>query len=619
MSFQSKFQKNILFLLLASLITPVGIISGYSIFSSTATIRDVVYDGMKSDSSVLINFYIEELEYDLAFLSQVPPIRGIIRARENEGIDPVDQSTETAWRQRLETTFKAFLSSSSTYYQVRYLDETGQELVRVDYREGAPVVISPADLQDKSQTDYFQDTMQLQPGEFYVSKINLNREQNQIEIPYRPVIRYAVPVFNAAGQRRGIVITNILIQQGFELSQTNIQTDRDLIVVNRDGDYLLHPNAEKEWGFELGHTENLKNDYPPEVAEAILTNESGFIQKGTPYLIYYDRVAPDPQHPDSTFILIYQSLSSSVFAPVRRLTFLTIVIVLVTLGLATPLVMMVLRRVIQSVLGLTGTVAGFSGQLLSTLDQQSSITNQQSLMVKQTTATMETLKQSSQQSVQQAERALANAQQAIARLNDGTSAMTRSLQVLETLNVTVNAIATQTQALQNKATQISQVSTLVGDLAGQTNMLALNAAVEAVRAGEQGKGFAVVASEIRKLADASKQSGATIQTLVQDIQRAVQETVSATTDGTQTVETSTTISHDTAAIFTEVTRAIQSVLESSQQIAQNCSEQASAVQQVSQTMTMLNQGAQENVQGILQTRQGAQRLNDAGANLKNLI
>lgn len=619
MKFQSKFQKKILFLLLASLITPVGIISSYSIFSSRATIREVVYDEMKSDSSVVIDFYIKELESDLQFLSQVPPIQGIIRARENEGIDPLDQSTEGLWKNRLEAIFRTFLDSNATYYQLRYLDETGQEVVRVDYRQDVPVVIPEAELQNKSQTDYFQDTMRLQPGELYVSKINLNREQNQIETPYRPVIRYAVPVFNAAGQRRGIVVTNILIQQGFELSQANIQTDRDLIVVNRDGDYLLHPDADKEWGFELGHTENLQNDYPPEVAEAILTNESGFIQAGTPYLIYYDRVTPDPQHPNSTFILMYQSLSSVAFAPVRHLTLLTLVSVVLTLGFTTPIVTIVLRRLIRSVWGLMRSVAGFSGQLLATLDQQSSITDQQSLMVQQTTATMEQLHQSSQQSVQQAEHALAIAQQAITRLNDGTSAMARSHHALETLHDTVNEISTQIQALQAKAIQISQVSTLVGDLAGQTNMLALNAAVEAVRAGEQGKGFTVVAAEIRKLADASKESGATIQSLVQEIQKAVQGTVGATNDGTQTVETSATIAHDTAAIFTEVTHAIQSVVESSKQIAQNCRDQANAVQQVNQTMVVLNQGAQENVKGILQTRQGAQHLNDAGADLEQVI
>ncbi|WP_084668975.1 cache domain-containing protein [Spirulina major] len=238
MTVQSKFQNKILFVLLASLITPVGIISSYSIVSSRSTIRTVVYDEMKSDSSVVIDFYIKELESDLEFLSQVPPIQGIIRARENEGIDPLDQSSERVWKNRLEVIFRTFLSSNPTYYQLRYLDETGKELVRVDYRDANPVVIPEAELQDKSQSDYFQDTMRLQPGEMYVSKINLNREQNQIEIPYRPVIRYAVPIFNAAGQRRGIVVTNILIQQGFELSQTNIQTNRDLIVVNRDGDYL---------------------------------------------------------------------------------------------------------------------------------------------------------------------------------------------------------------------------------------------------------------------------------------------------------------------------------------------------------------------------------------------
>ncbi len=85
----------------------------------------------------------------------------------------------------------------------------------------------------------------------------------------------------------------------------------------------------------------------------------------------------------------------------------------------------------------------------------------------------------------------------------GTQAVQQTLKGVTTLKEQVNEIANAIIRLSEQTRQIGTISSLVGDLANQTNMLALNAAVEAARAGEHGKGFGVVATEIRKLADQS--------------------------------------------------------------------------------------------------------------------
>ncbi|MBM9613466.1 methyl-accepting chemotaxis protein [Desulfobulbus rhabdoformis] len=174
--------------------------------------------------------------------------------------------------------------------------------------------------------------------------------------------------------------------------------------------------------------------------------------------------------------------------------------------------------------------------------------------------------------------------------------------------------------------EISKVTEVISDISDQINLLALNATIEAARAGEAGKGFAVVASEVKELAKQTAEATQIVQSQIENIQRATDDTVS---EVGQILDIFNNVSENVASIAGEV----EGQATTTQEIADNISQTSAGIQEVNQNVsqgsvvigsitseiTEVNESVQKASVSIGQVNEKSEELSALSSKLQDLV
>jgi len=177
----------------------------------------------------------------------------------------------------VEELFVHMKNSLPDLFQIRYLDNTGMEKIRVDgeasslFGDKSQVRVRDKNgLQNKSKKQYFKDFIDLAPYKIGLSEINLNKDFGRVTLPKQPTLRMGIAVYGETFEPQGVIIFNVSLRYIFNrLVDSNLY---DVHIVDNQGNFILHHDS--QYGL-IGENQNykLQDEYPQIYQKILNSNE----------------------------------------------------------------------------------------------------------------------------------------------------------------------------------------------------------------------------------------------------------------------------------------------------------------------------------------------------------
>ncbi|MCU7929897.1 MAG: sensor domain-containing diguanylate cyclase [Candidatus Thiodiazotropha sp. (ex Codakia rugifera)] len=171
--------------------------------------------------------------------------------------------------------FSLFARRKPKYFQIRFIATNGMEVLRINNSDNAQQIVPKNELQDKSNRYYFQEAIKLEEGSVYISPLDLNKEKGVIEQPIKPTIRFATPVYDGYGEKRGILIINYTpVELLHRIAENFKALHGNTVMLNSSGYWLVGAPDEQLWGFMYGNDKTFAKQRP-DVWAAVSATEKG--------------------------------------------------------------------------------------------------------------------------------------------------------------------------------------------------------------------------------------------------------------------------------------------------------------------------------------------------------
>jgi methyl-accepting chemotaxis protein len=250
-----------------------------------------------------------------------------------------------------------------------------------------------------------------------------------------------------------------------------------------------------------------------------------------------------------------------------------------------------LTDVVGAVRAIADRIDAASTQISADSLQLAQRTEANAANLQETTATTEELAASVKTSASNSRAAVALGEEASEVARRGGAIVTEAVGAME--------------RIEKASSGISEIISMIDEIAFQTNLLALNAAVEAARAGEAGRGFAVVASEVRALAARCSESANGVKTLIANSAQQIQAGVGLVKDAGQTLG--------------EIVSAASKVAATVNEISAAAGEQSKGIDEMARSVAHMDELTQQNATLADQSAKVAQDLRRDIAALSGMV